>query len=318
MDDKRKLLLCHGFAAEHHPASIPDVVISTYCMYYNEDFIRKFKSKNAEKFLSMRNGEMYKFNIKFNQDLAFKIKIAPNGHIKSWEGEVECGLGISFMSNDIDYCTFVWQHSLIEPQCSCIWWKKRDFNNKRKRAWLSCTKFSEIQYITEITYQFTIHSLMIKYKDNNKDILYYPSLDAFKYKQVSSIEWNVDKSLVHRFRRYSNGLRFISPKMENLMIVAFPNGVHEATKNKFYFDVNLVGLPIDVSKVMTKVHINVMDKEVEYGKEFPADSYVLNDYFDTELLRDELVFKVKVVITEMYDLNDRIIPSSKWNEHNVM
>ena len=65
--------------------------------------------------------------------------------------------------------------------------------------------------------KFIIHSLRIKYKDDRKT-LYYPSIKAHQLRQISKLKWNVDKTLIDKFKNWSNAIGFNGPLMDNLPV----------------------------------------------------------------------------------------------------
>ena len=88
-----------------------------------------------------------------------------------------------------------------------------------------------------------------------------------------------------------------------------------------------MALPINVSRLSANIHINVsveneLEFEGEFQKEFTEDMaqerhIPKNNYFANKLLQDELRFNVIMTIMKLYDLNDNVIPKSRWNEYNV-
>ena len=66
---------------------------------------------------------------------------------------------------------------------------------------------------------------------------------------------------------------------------------------------------------------NLCSEKKEYDFEWNANEDLIYwcymNRFETELLKDTLAFDVEVIITKLYDLNDVLIPKTKWIDHNV-
>ena len=69
-----------------------------------------------------------------------------------------------------------------------------------------------------VTFTFKIYSLMIKYKESSK-FSFYPSVESVKLRGKTKFTWNVEKSLIERFKEYSSGEYHDSPIFDNLCIV---------------------------------------------------------------------------------------------------
>ena len=72
---------------------------------------------------------------------------------------------------------------------------------------------------------------MIKHKKSS-NILYYPSIESMKLKEISSFKWNTGKSLIDRFKEYLYDQRYDSPIFDNLNIKCFPKGFQGYLKSQ--------------------------------------------------------------------------------------
>ena len=83
--------------------------------YFDQDFTVKFTTNQLKQFLSAKNGKVYEYKIKFNQDVLIAIGVAPNGLYSNDNGCVCMGLTIRKMSPIIDYIIISWDLSVFDP-----------------------------------------------------------------------------------------------------------------------------------------------------------------------------------------------------------
>ena len=100
------------------------------------------------------------------------------------------------------------------------------------------------------------------------------------------------------------------------------NGFENKLHGQFVSALRFMSVPKDVlrMKIMINVKTNFKD-EVEHECVIPTSMAVkrfVGVEFDLELLKDELTFQVEMIIMELYDSKNKIIPKEKWIDCNVV
>ena len=140
-------------------------------------------------------------------------------------------LDVRNISKNIEQISICCQYDIVEIQSSIklftsFTYKEVVEDNQLYSSPINCGK---IQQQKQLTLQFHIHSLIIKYK-KDKEILYYPSLNSVKFQEKHSLIWNPDKKLIKLFKDFSDDTRFSSPMFGNVFIDCYPNGWSSDTK----------------------------------------------------------------------------------------
>ena len=312
---------------------MPLVITQICLLYYDEIFIIKFKGKSLKQFQSTihdrktRKNPLYRYKIKFNQHLSFKILAAIKGWEEGHKKQTSFALGLDKdIPKCIEYFVMSWAWNCIETQSSVKTLIKSDsfsslkYKKEDKQYILSLIGTQPQKEQNSLTFTFKIHSLLIKYKASPK-FLYYPSFASVTLREKTEFTWNVDKSLIGRFKEYLSGEYYDSPIFDNLCIICHPNGFANRLHGQFVSALRFMSIPTDVSrmKLMINVKTNFKD-EMEYECAIPTSLAIkrfIGVEFDLELLKDKLTFHVEMVITELYDSYDAIIPRDKWIDHNV-
>ena len=194
-------------------------------------------------------------------------------------------------------------------------------------AWSSGIKLSDLQHATQICTKFSIHNLMIKYKNN--DIFYYPSKAANTVKQTMKLNWIVNEEIVQKFKKFHKYSSFDGPIIDKLFIHCRPNGDDHLSDDHddFNFCILLSSFPVDVKRLTGTAWVKVTGDQVLNVFTYSMDIKVTDDHyaidcngnvFKTSVLNKRLEFDVKVMIEELYDFGDNKIPKKKWGDHNVI
>ena len=321
-----------GFVRENYDGSVPEAIVKLILLFFNQNIIISWRGKRLQRLLSLPAGKPYRYTFKFNRDLSFFLFIGPNGGRVERPGFFELGLKICSMSDNIDYIIICWEQSCCDykTESSLIAQNykevfKFDQINKSSGGLAHIGKLYQFKNAKQLSMQFIIHSLKIKYRATNT-IHYYPSFKAHQLKPISVLKWNVDKLLIKKFKKdWPNTVPFHSPIFDSLCICCYPNLI-----GKFRFSITSTLFPENVSKikVLFIVKCNLDDKEKKYRKEF-QDNPTLHkrgiismpctqNVFSANKLKDELTFHVKMIIMKLYDFNDNKIPNDKWRDHNVV
>ena len=315
-----KFHVVSGYIRSNYIYSVPEPLIRICLLYFDETFIIKFKGKRLNKFLSMKNKETIKYQIKFNQNLTLKIHVAPNGRLAHHKGKLCIKLGIHEMTKTVEYFRFRCSWNCVETESSIrhLITSKAFFSKYKDKpnSVIAVMGSAPRKQRNTITLLFSIQSLIIKYQDS-PEILYYPSLQSVKLKEKTKYQWKIDRSLINKFMEYSPGEHYESPPTNNVCIVCYPNMFH----GKMMTGIRLLSFPINVQRMKVKIiaKCNFCDvKEYECMLQARnASSRLRGTEKNLESLKDELVFDVEIHIMEIYDVNGDIVPTNKWIQHNI-
>ena len=313
-----------GYVRNNYQHNVPDAIIRICTLYFNQDFIVKFKGKRLKQFLSKKSNEYYQYAMKFNQNLSFVFYICPNrvDPQRNSNGMIQVDWA-PLISDKIEYC-------MISLEMSCFnqdsfyrnskFFIKVDQKNKMTQFSVSnVAELSKIRGFHELSFKFKILSLTIKYKDPNMT-WYYPSLNAVQLKEKSVSQWHMPPSLMKEYKKYANDVRYDGSIQNNLNIMLYPN-----RDRRFNCAILLSSFPVDIAKVKVKVKVKAMISREEYGELtneliVESDKYwmlLCMDFIDDEI-KDTLSFEIECIIKELYDLNGEIVPKQKWIDHNVI
>ena len=310
MSTLKKSHVIYGYVRNKYKHNVPDVIIKMCLKYYNEVFSFLYKGKALTKLLSLPNAEYHQLPIKFNHDLSFNIGIAANGYEQAQRGKADFILEINQISQNIEQISICYQYDIVEIQSSIkaftLFTYKDIVEDMHVEAIFMNHK--KLHQQKQVTLRFHIHSLTIKYKQDNQP-LYYPSLNSMKFQEQQNFTWNVDKKLIESFKDYLNGFPFSSPIFNNMFINCYRNGESSSTKGIFGWGLSFASFSININKMELKVSAktNIFSERKEYNFICTHGQRMIccdNNKFQIELLEDKLVFDVEVIITKLYDLND--------------
>lgn len=322
MSTATKLKAVYGYIRRNYQHSVPDVIIKICYNYFYQTIVYHIKGKQLETLFSAKNGTINLRVIQFNKDLSFTYSIAINGYNEEYKDTTTLVLAIKKISPSIE-----WFRICYGFQCKEIQSSVKDLNSYKHDISMhpiaNIMDRAKIIKQSELTFNFMIHALVIKYKKEQQP-LYYPSLKSLTLKKTVHFKWNVEKELIESFKDYTNGFRFDSPIFDHIFITCSPNGTDSTDQGTFCFCVSLAVIPLNISKGRFKfiIKTNFCEEKAEYILESTLDiedSFVWceNNEFATDLLKDELVIDVEMNIMDLYDLNDHIIARNEWTDHNV-
>ena len=330
MSNKTKSLV-FGYVRSNYLPYVPEVIVKKCLLFFDPEVIMKFKGKDLQKFLKSQFRHSFEKEIKFNQDFTIIFKIYPGGYFDQNKGFVGLHLeGIT--SNNVEYYAICFEILCVETQTMISSSYKMQNNDRHDGTYPSdChLALSQCKQQTQLTFKFIIHSLEIKYKTNEDDDnpLFYPSLKAKMLKQETMLKWNVD---MNKFKNCAERQTFSSEIVNNWNFLCSPNGyMIEQIRNGLILGFRLMSWPLNVSKMVI-----MLDNKVIINSEIMDDAkwhqeIALDDYDDNRLLGEicqdntfrleqtkDMVFDLTIIIKELYDMNDNLIPNKKWKDHNV-
>ena len=177
-----------GYVRQNCIHSVPKAITRICVLYFKECTKILWRGKRLRNLLSSQCNEVFQERIKITPDITITIWIAPNGinnKVNKREGQFCVGIVLK-----------------------------------------SCSIAKSVDYFDDntIDMEVIIHSFKIKYKDNG-EILCYPSLNAYQLKRVTEFKWNVDKTMIDKFKNWPNDIaKYGSPVIDNSSVVCKPNG----------------------------------------------------------------------------------------------
>ena len=341
MSTVKKSHAVYGYIRNNYEHNIPDAIIKMCLQYFNEVVLICYKGKRFENLLSLPNGQWKMQSMKFNQDITFRIGLAPNGVNEQNKTNTNFLVAVESMTKNIERVSMCFQVDMDPIESSrksyTSWTYANAVGNYEKMAHFVCFNRSDIEKQKRIMVKFIIYSFLIKYVNdedignNLGQILYYPSLQSIQLKEKVHFKWKVDKSLIQLFKSCSPGFYYDSPIFNNICIHCNPNGIKNDLwpeivdgQGKFICCIHLTSFPVNIGKMKVKVifRTNIKETREEYIGYFTgsdnASIWCIRNMFDTELLKDELVFEVEAIIMKLYDPNNKRIPKSRWLHRNVV
>lgn len=331
-------IMMTGYIRNNYNHSVPSAIINICCVYYRPQIIKKYLQKPLKHLLSFSKGVTSMDKFIFNNDILFSIIMGPNGIHD--DNIFQIDIIMEKLSNNIDFIIVV-QDVVLKDDSNCpyhhdLGMYKIQNNNKNKftKLTLEFGDSMHFQNTTSLTRIHSIHSLMIKYRDNEK-ITYYPSTKAFQLKRVSIFNWNVNNTLIDHFKEWSNkyGQKpFYSPILNNIMLYILPDGASgpnsARTKGKFLFSMVLMCYPINVSEIKIQwICKTNFGQQRTYTTQHTFNElkipnsiqcFAVQNLFQTSKLDSSLIFDVKMTITEAYDFDGNLIKTSQYADHNIL
>ena len=101
-----------------------------------------------------------------------------------------------------------------------------------------------------------------------------------------------------------------------------PNGVKNESYFQFY--VALATFPTDIKKIKIMVNVRTILEHEGFETKYERDlhhnkpcMFYGGEFFKFELT-NKLSLEATVIIKELYDMNDNIVPKNEWINHNVI
>ena len=320
MSTVKKSHVVYGYFRNNYEHNVPDAIIKMCLMYFDVVFQHRYNKKIFQHLLSAPVGRAKLKLVIFNQHLSFRVGVATNC-VNEHHGEfaaliLKVASGLAKCIDSIRICV---QFDVLEVQSTLIGLGSFTAGNE-DFLYLAMDK-SNIHKLEKLTFKFIIHSIIIKYK-KDKETLYYPSMESMKLKEKIRFAWNVDKTLIESFKNYKR-FGFSSPIFDNVSIKCYPNGVNSYTQGRFCWGLLVASFPVNIEKmdiaITAKTNFCEIKREYTASLNFLESSIVccIDNEFALNELNDELVFEVEVIVMELYDFDDHLIPKDQWSEHNV-
>ena len=334
MSTQKKSLAVFGYIRQNYQHHMPEVLVRLCLLFFDQDVTLIIRGNKLKQLLSSKkNCGVGIYRIKFNQDLCIVIYIISNraGPRCRCIDNFHVALSVDTMLVDIDHviiCSEIrcydpaTENEPLVPNMKAS--LKFTQENERQAKCAPIAKSSQFENAQQLIIKFIIHSLKIKYKTlTNTNTSYYPSSTAAQLNGITLLKLNVPELLMNKFKNWHNGITFHGPLSNNLCIWCRPNGTTPECVGMFKYGVAFISFPETITKMRVKcvVKCNLNEVVNEYKRVIRDKQryiYFEKNTFLTNKLEDQLTFDIKVVIMELYDLNNDIIPRDKWNHHDVI
>ena len=329
MSTKTKSLV-FGYIRTNYDLYVPDVILQACLLYFDPEIIIKFTGKHLKELLQLPTGQGFTTKIRFNQYLSFTLEVCPNGKRLRFEPEGFVTFCVFVnMAQNVDYYAINFEISCVETQTLIpIFYKMtQEANNQQKKVSTCSLSPSELKKQKELTFKFTIHSLELKYKndENKDDVIFYPSLKARLLKQETFLNWNVD---TERFSKCVKKQFIFSKVMDNWIFKCCPKGLFDSS-DKFCFSICMMSFPLKVSKIVLLITLKIAGdcnyKSSDYETEITLDDYnegmgdpacVIYHHVEWENI-ENMTLKATIIMKRLYDMNHNEVAFEKWKDHNV-
>ena len=318
-----------GYVRTNYHGNVPEAIIRLCLHYFNQNYLIQFKGKKLKELWSMKTVQCYRYIIKFNHDISFEMCIVPRYKVTGLTDMETFTVAskLESMSKTIDYI-------IVAYEFSCFDFKSLDRNIKffRKIYHENTNKFhwhlqsiglsSQFKDIEPLSSNFKITSLQIKYK--TEEIIYYPSLSAVKFKETSSLKWNVSKALIDILKTYPHRAAYTGPIVDNLCVVCGPNGLLPSDVGYFVHGVSLTTFPKDILKMTVQLNIITELEDDKFEEEYKRDLHHDKKWvigaprFLNSRLKGRLSYDVTFYIEALYNLKGDEVPKNEWIDHNVL
>ena len=141
-----------------------------------------------------------------------------------------------------------------------------------------------------------------------------------RLKEKTKFVWRANKSLIKRFKEYSHGQTYDTPLFDNICIKFYPNGLQNKLHEKCLPLLKLLSFPINAEMMRVIVSVKSNFGKAEFSSTIDRKVRVCPMppiMFNTEMLSKELIFEVEVIIAELQDSNNRMVPRSQWAQNNI-
>ena len=311
--------LVFGYVRTNYHHNIPEAVNKICLLYLNEDFIISFRGNKMKQFLSSKPNEYVECSMKFDQDIKFTFLIIP----KADNYGTRVGWLIESTSDVIDYAIVALQATCVDDNALHRGYKffvQIDFEGDQKHFMQTMATISEIKDSQQLSFNFKILSMQIKYKDSNK-MMYYPSLAATQLQQTCSLKWDVPTTMISNLKDHPYKVAYSGPIQNNLNVIFIPR---REGYGHCLWGIRYATFPRDISKMKVNAKVKVEWLDDKYEKE--TETEVIQDdmwcidasTLERDELQDKLSFECQCAIGELYDLKGEVVPKEKWADHNVM
>eukprot|EP01084_Bolivina_argentea_P062054 113466_1 len=308
------------------------VDVTNLCvLFFDEELRCIFKEEKLKKLLSMNNGEcVYTQDIQYNDDLTFWCTLVPNGlrtkpMYDKCIGYLQSFLSIKIKSEKVKHCTvsFTLYCDELEAEYRAL---KRFKSTTSKSGFLCDLKLSECKKLNQLTFRCIIHCLTIQYnKECDYKQLYYPSKTKVIFQINLKFKWNLNASLLEKFKNCVCGQRYNSPNFGNFCLCIAPNGTHEPMKETLEIILKILKWPNEIKRMTVSCELcsnydassQKYIHELDLGKTRKTIVCAKNAFLRNHL-KDELVFNIHVKILDLYDETDQQILVDEWDKYGFI
>ena len=333
----RACLLTIGYIKENYNDAIPEDICHLVKLFYDKYFYWKVQKDEMKQFLAATNGEFLRSKSTFKVgDIEFECTLYPNGWNAIDIGFVDILVLVKDMPSTIEYFT-------VSGEIGC---HLSSVNAKFLRRWtkigsgwgFTVHKLMDCKDLKDIEFHCVLDILGIKYKDDADKSDYKMAINVSK---SAEYEWKIDQLQMEQLKNMHQGMSVCSDNFgnNNLCISFRPNGFRSDGKynGKLAINVICVRIPFDISAMDVKYSIqfgtrsewethevtDVKNKLVFHNQRrstiignrmsIECPDIDINELFDEEWI----AITVSVEIMNIYDNQDRMISTQRWEEFGI-
>eukprot|EP01084_Bolivina_argentea_P046103 84874_1 len=298
-------------------------------LFYEPLFLWCLTNDILDEFKNTKTGQAISSELFDYNNMKFKLELYPNGVTESQKGFVSFRYILISFPEETDNVIFYNEFFCLESNCAYTLTSRFQTSNIHSNGWLKYTlRLKDCIDLKQLTFGLYLDLIRTDYNDNYSLGVYTKYICYSKINTEISYQWFINDILLKEFKNCKYGRYWESECFgvdNNFCLICFPNGYKTERIGNLSLGIKLLRLPNKVSRISVEYELKASYDGSKRKKicvrsttNFSYQNSVIgwrNGTFPTERLETietNLWFRVTIKITEIYDMNDNMIPPDQW------
>eukprot|EP01083_Nonionella_stella_P179875 639820_1 len=276
-------------------------------------------------FESTSKGQLFDTKIMkiYNDKFVFDVKLYPNGTPNGNDHKyVQFCIILTEMSANIQSIVVHYRLYCIEMDVQF-----KDTKTLRKAnqgmKWPSRSlKLKDIEHCVAKSLHFVCELCIIQMKEKKNNYYFAP----FAMNNNIKYKWNIDDTLLRRFKRTRYGRSYCSDTFNNCWCLdCFPNGFNKHEKGNLRLSLVLLGLPENVQSIKIRFMLECSYNNISFRDDFEYNyQQTVHGWtcgkFKTDWLQsvNELYFVVTIAVIKVTNYSKKNISDAHWLDYGIV
>ena len=109
-----------GYIRQNYRHNVPEAITKICLSFFTKYDQIVWRGEKLKQLLSSENGQYDNHTVRFNKDVSFVISVASNGFDGNHIGNLDVGVTINSISNDIDHVILCWTQQLVDHNMNIL------------------------------------------------------------------------------------------------------------------------------------------------------------------------------------------------------